>query len=109
MMMMGNWSYREKMVGSNALFNLAQQALNNDGCFRRISDVIKYLSETPGIEDILGQEGSTIKLRFAADGRKTSKKVGSVMAVFSLLAEGKQSASHQYTVCLFNGKFFQSW
>ena len=75
------------------------------GCFRKIKDVLKYLGQVPDMDKVLEREGTKIKLRFAADGRCTTKKVGTVMAVFSILAEGVMNASHQYTLCLYNGMF----
>ena len=51
------------------------------------------------------KNGNTIKLRFAADGRRTNKKIGTVMAVFSLIDEQKHSPEYQYTMALYNGKY----
>ena len=35
--------------------------------------------------------GRTLTLRFAADKRRTSKQIGTVMAVFNILAEERQT------------------
>ena len=56
-----------------------------------------------------GEENPTLRLRFAGDGRKTSKKIGTVMGVFSVLQEaekGLHRPDYQYTICLYNGKLF---
>lgn len=67
-------------------------------------------------EDIFeGEAEPTIRLRFAGDGRQTSKKFGTVMAVFSVLQEGKHKPNYQYTAYLYNGKLqrflfrFNNW
>ena len=52
-----------------------------------------------------GEDKPTIRLRFAGDGRQTSKNISTVMAVFSVLREGIHKPDHQYTACLYNGKF----
>ena len=52
-----------------------------------------------------GDDEPTIRLRFTGDGRETSKKIGTVMAVFSVLRERKHQPNYQYTACLYNGKF----
>ena len=51
------------------------------------------------------QKQKTMKLRFAADGRRTSKRIGTVMAVFNILAEDRHSFEYQYTLALYNGKY----
>ena len=51
------------------------------------------------------QKQKTIKLRFAADGRGTSKRIGTVMAVFNILAEDRHSFEYQCTLALYNGKY----
>lgn len=52
-----------------------------------------------------GEDEPTIRLRFAGDRRRTSKKIGTVMAVFSVLREGIHKPDYQYNTCLYNGKF----
>ena len=57
-------------------------------------------------QDLLeGEDEPEIHLRFAGDGRKTSKKIGTVMAVFSVLKEGLHKPDNQYTACLYNGMY----
>ena len=59
------------------------------------------------IEDVreaVQANGNIINLRFAADGRRTSNKIGTVMAVFSVLEEKNHECDHQYTIALYNGK-----
>ena len=45
-----------------------------------------------------------INLQFAADGRRTSNKIGTVMAVFSILEEENHGCDHQYPIALYNSK-----
>ena len=56
------------------------------------------------MKEAVTKGGRTIKLRFAADGRRTSKRIGTVMAVFNILAEERHSFEYQYTLALYNGK-----
>jgi len=82
------------------------QAIKGDGCRRRIKHILEYLLGIKDFQDMFaGQDEPTIHLRFAGDGRQTSKKIGTVMAVFSVLEEGVHTPDHQYTTCLYNGKF----
>lgn len=72
------------------------QAIKGDGCQRKIKDILEYLLEMKDFEDIFeGEAEPTIRLRFAGDGRQTSKKIGTVMAVFSVLQEGKHKPNYQ--------------
>ena len=87
------------------------QAINQDEARRSIRDVITYLTTITDVKDAIKKHGNPIKLRFAADGRKTSRRVGTVMAVFSIVvsivAEGKQSYEYQYTAALYNGNYLK--
>ena len=56
------------------------------------------------MQEVVQANGNKINLRFAADGRKTSNKIGTVMAVFSILEEKNHSCDYQYTIALYNGK-----
>ena len=47
--------------------------------------------------------GNKINLRFSADGRRTSNKIGTVMAVLSLLEEESYGCDHLYAIALYNG------
>lgn len=59
----------------------------------------------PGVKEVVQANGNHFNLRFAADGRRTSNKIGTVMAVFSIMDEKKHgSCDHQYTTALYNGK-----
>ncbi|KAL9976878.1 hypothetical protein ACROYT_G014216 [Oculina patagonica] len=51
-----------------------------------------------------GDVEPTIHLHFAGVERKTSKKIRTVMAVFSVLKEGIHKPDYQYNACLYNGK-----
>lgn len=79
------------------------QAKKADGARRSVRDVLQYLITIPEVKEAIKRDGSKIKLRFAADGRRTSKRIGTVMAVFNKLAESKLSFEYQYTLALYNG------
>lgn len=59
---------------------------------------------TSNLREMAQANDNTLHLRFAADGRRTSNKIGTVMAVFSNLDEKEHDCDHQYTVALYNGK-----
>ena len=40
---------------------------------------------------------------FTGDGHKTNKKIGSVMAVFLVMKEGKHQPAFQDKACLYSG------
>lgn len=84
------------------------QAVKGDGCHRKIKHILEYLLGMKDFQDMFaGKENPTLRLRFAGDGRKTSK-IGTVMGVFSILretGEGLHRPDYQYTICLYNGKF----
>ena len=84
------------------------QAVKGDGCHRKIKHILEYLLGMKDFQDMFaGEENPTLRLRFAGDGRKTSKKIGTVMGVFSVLQEaekGLHRPNYQYTACLYNGK-----
>ena len=65
------------------------QAKQGDGARRSVCDVLEYLITIPEVKEAIKKDGSKIKLRFAADGRRTSKRIGTVMAVFNILCENK--------------------
>ena len=80
------------------------QAKQADGARRSVRDVLQYLIAIPEVKDAMKKDESKIKLRFAADGRRTSKRIGTVMAVFNILCENKATYEYQYTLALYNGK-----
>ncbi|KXJ06589.1 hypothetical protein AC249_AIPGENE24941 [Exaiptasia diaphana] len=74
------------------------EALDGDGCYKKIADVLKYILSINSVSDLLLKDQQrTICARFAADGRKTSAKIGSVMSVISLVDK-----DHHYTIALYN-------
>ena len=85
------------------------QAKQADGAQRSVRDVLQYLIAIPEVKDAIKKDGSKIKLRFAADGRRTSKRIGTVMAVFNILCENKATYEYQYTLALYNGKCRDSY
>ena len=80
------------------------QAKQADGARKSVRNVLQYLIAIPEVKDAIKRDGSKIKLRFAADGRRTSKRIGTVMAVFNILCENKATYEYQYTLALYNGK-----
>ena len=80
------------------------QAKQADDARRSVRDVLQYLIAIPEVKDAIKKDGSKIKLRFAADGRRTSKRIGTVMALFNILCENKATYEYQYTLALHNGK-----
>lgn len=79
------------------------EAKQAGGAWRSVHDVLQYLIAIPEVKDAIKKDGSKIKLRFAADGRRTSKRIGTVMAVFNILCENKATYEYQYTLALYNG------
>ena len=65
---------------------------------------MEYLLKIEDVKEAIKRGGRTVKLRFAADGRRTSKRIGTVMAVFNVLAEDRHSFEYQYTLALYIGK-----
>ncbi|XP_066025730.1 uncharacterized protein [Pocillopora verrucosa] len=78
------------------------EAKQGDGARRSVCDVLEYLITIPEVKEAIKKDGSKIKLRFAADGRRTSKRIGTVMAVFNILCENKATYEYQYTLALYN-------
>ena len=58
----------------------------------------------PEVKETIKKDESKITLRFAADGRRTSKRIGAVMAVFNILVKHKQTFEYQNTLAFYNGK-----
>ena len=69
-----------------------------------MKDVLEYLLAIPGVKEAIKKDAPKIKLRFTADGRGTSKRIRTVMAVFNILAEQKQTFQYQYALALYKGK-----
>ena len=65
---------------------------------------MQYSIAIPEVKDAIKKDGSKIRLRFADDGRRTSKRIGTVMAVFNILCENKATYEYQCTLALYNGK-----
>ena len=86
------------------MFLYLKQAKKADGARRNVKDVLEYLLAIPEVKEAIKKDAPKIKLRFAGDGRRTSKQIGTVMAVFNILAEQKQAFEYQYTLALYNGK-----
>lgn len=80
------------------------QAKKGDGAQRNISECLKQLLLIQEVKEAVQANGNVVNLRFAADGRRTSNKIGTIMAVFNILEEKNHGCDHQYTVALYNGK-----
>lgn len=86
------------------------QARKGDGRMRNIPELLNFLYKIPNIKRSVDQlpvkenGRRTLEIRFAGDGRRTSKRLGSVMSVISLLCEKESNASREYTVNLYNGR-----
>lgn len=80
------------------------KAKNGDGSCHSIREVLEYLLEIKDVKEAIKSRGKTVRLRFAADDRRTSKRIGTVMAVFIVLAEDRHSFEYQCTLALYNGK-----
>ena len=59
------------------------------------------------VKNTVQANGNSLHLRFAADGRRTSNKIGTVMAVFSILDEKQHDCDHQYPIALYNGEILK--
>ena len=59
----------------------------------------KFYNPTKAVQ----ANGNKINLPFVADGRRTSNKIGTVMAVLSLLEEESYGCDHLYAIALYNG------
>lgn len=46
------------------------QAKQGDGARRSVCDVLEYLITIPEVKEAIKKDGSKIKLRFAADGKR---------------------------------------
>lgn len=80
------------------------QAKNGDGARRSIKEVLEQLLTISSVKNAVQSNGNM--LRFAADGRRTSNKIGTVVAEFSPIEEKENDRDHQYGVALCNGKLF---
>ncbi|KXJ16812.1 hypothetical protein AC249_AIPGENE22813 [Exaiptasia diaphana] len=70
---------------------------------KKIPDVLKYILSINSVADLLRKDQQrTICARFAADGRKTSAKIGSVMSVINLVDKDNANLFHHYTIALYN-------
>ena len=76
------------------------QAKNGDGARRSIKEVFEQLLTISSVKNAVQSNGDMLSLRFAADGRRTSNKIGTVMAEFSLIEEKENDCDHQYCVAL---------
>ena len=85
------------------------QATNGDGARRSIKEVLEQLLTILRVKKAVQSNGNMISLRFAADGRRTSNKIGTVKAEFSLIEEKENDCDHQYCVALCNSKLYLSF
>ena len=69
-----------------------------------LKELLEQLLLIQDVREAVQANGNKIDLRFAADGPRRSYKIGTVMAVLSVLEEKDHGCDHQYTIALYNGK-----
>lgn len=94
---------RNRQNGIIALYSIPE-AKKGDGVRRDIKAILSQLLSIQSIKNTVQANGNELRLRFAADGRRTSNKIGTVMAVFNILNEQGHDCDHQYPIALYNGK-----
>ena len=80
---LGVYHENEKLI----LHSNLPQAKKGDGVRRDIKAILSQLLSIQSIKNTVQANGNELRLRFAADGRRTSNKIGTVMAVFNILNE----------------------
>ena len=104
---MQRWCRLEsEMKRQNAFIDVKGIPEAIDGARRPIKDVLEHVLALDGIkEKVLAKK--SVKLRFAADGRKTTKAKKTVMCVVSVMEEeehvGHQGMEQQYCIAVFEG------
>ena len=70
---------------------------------QNIKDILQQLFKTPTMKQAVAiyNNGKQLHLCFAADGRRTGNKIGTLMAVFSIFDELENNCDHQYIVALY--------
>ncbi|KXJ06364.1 hypothetical protein AC249_AIPGENE12538 [Exaiptasia diaphana] len=67
------------------------------------NEIVKFMMKDDNFKN--ATEGKqVIDLRFSGDGRKTTKKMGSVMTTFSLPSEKNRSPDTEYCISIYDGK-----
>ncbi|XP_022796783.1 uncharacterized protein LOC111335191 [Stylophora pistillata] len=94
---------RNMQNGIIALHSISE-AKKGDGVRRDIKAILSQLLSIQSIKNTVQANGNELRLHFAADGRRTSNKIGTVMAVFNILDEQEHDCDHQYHIALYNGK-----
>ncbi|XP_048575757.1 uncharacterized protein LOC116617653 isoform X2 [Nematostella vectensis] len=95
------YGIQKERKAQNAIIPITEFEGNAKGCSRSIKDILSYSS------DVIGNAGgNVITLRFSGDGRKTTKKLGSVMTTFCFPAENsvKRSPEREYCISIYDGK-----
>ena len=101
---LGVYHENEKLI----LHSNLPQAKKGDGVRRDIKAILSQLLSIQSIKNTVQANGNELHLRFAADGRCTSNKIGTVMAVFNILNEQGHDYDHQYPIALYNGEILKS-
>ena len=73
------------------------------GCYRSIKSIIEYVSQDPAYAECFNND--VVTLRYAGDGRQTTKKLGSTMATFNVPTEKDRSPDKEYCISLYDGQF----
>lgn len=83
----------------------------NDCSYRGITDILEYILKKKYQEELIEPGSLDLKLRFACDGAKISKKLNSVRGVMKLLHDrsdvnnASMSPDDEHTLFFFTGKY----
>lgn len=94
---------RNRQNGIIALHSIPE-AKKGDGERCNKKATFSQLLSTQSLKNTVHANGNEFHLHFAADGRHTSNKIRTVMAVFNILNEQEHDCDHQYHITLYNGK-----
>lgn len=81
-----------------------QQAKKGDGIGHNIGAILNQLLSIENVRNTTQANENKVHLRFASHGRRTSTKIGTLMAVFHILDEQEYGCDHEYPITLYNGK-----
>lgn len=70
---------------------------------------MSQLLSTQSLKNTVQANGNKLHLCFAADGRRTSNKIGTVMAVFSILDEQQHDCitTSTLSLCIMHGEILE--
>ncbi|PFX26966.1 hypothetical protein AWC38_SpisGene8366 [Stylophora pistillata] len=96
---------RQERNRQNGIINLHSipEAKKGDGERCNKKATFSQLLSTQSLKNTVHANGNELHLHFATDGRHTSNKIRTVMAVFNILNEQEHDCDHQYPITLYNG------